>query len=90
MKKHKAKHLAASASGGNNGDDSGVARGPCRDEDSHFFNGYDLKALGVPREAWPCPTKQHHGKFSYTVSNPETGSVPFSETKHVAFVCSRF
>lgn len=71
MKKHKAKH---------NEGDSKAAVG-----NSHLFRGYDLKALGVSREAWPCPKKQHHGKFSYTVSNPENGSVPFSETKHVAF-----
>lgn len=82
MKKQKAKR-AANASDGKNKDASAGAK-------SHFFNGYDLKALGVPREAWPSSQKQHHGKFSYTVSNQESGSVPFSETKHVAFVCSKF
>lgn len=38
-------------------------------EGSMFFQGYDLKKLGVPTEAYPWADRNHTGKHGYTVSS---------------------
>ena len=47
------------------------------------FRGHDLRALGVPEEAWPEPTRIHTGKHGYTVKN-EGGA---ATRRHTAFNC---
>lgn len=39
------------------------------------FKDYDLKALGVPKQAWPDTTKENKGKHGYTVRSEYTGAV---------------
>ena len=39
----------------------------------HFWQGYNLKAFGIPREAFPPPTAK--GKHGYTITCGTTNSV---------------
>ena len=38
------------------------------------FGDFNLKDLGLPKDAWPDASKKHNGKYSYTVAG-RSGSV---------------
>jgi len=39
------------------------------------FKGFDLKTLGVPKEAWPLSSKTYKGNLGYTLVSPTTNAV---------------
>ena len=41
---------------------------------NHDFKGYDLKALEIPRDAYP-QDRPNLGKHGYTLVSPHTGAV---------------
>ena len=51
-----------------------------------MWKGYDLKALDLPKSAWPDPHKEHKGKHGYTVTCPTTNAVP--QTMSIQKMCS--
>lgn len=46
---------------------------------SHMFKSYDVRALGVPREAWPIADKTYTGMHGYTLVSPNNAAPCFNE-----------
>ena len=50
---------------------------------TQFFKGHDLKALGIPEEAWPAKEKDNRGRHGYTVTSATTKAVLVSKFDNV-------
>ena len=50
---------------------------------TQFFKGHDLKALGIPEEAWPSKEKDNRGRHGYTVASPTTKAVFVSNFNNI-------
>ena len=52
---------------------------------TQHFKGHDLKALGIPQEAWPSKEKDNRGRHGYTVTFSTTKAVLLSNFDNLLF-----
>lgn len=84
-KRHLKKPKASKDAGGSKSkpmDESTNLGGP------HVWKGYDLNQLGVPKQAWPSPSKDNKGSHGYTVSSDTNNAVTLIDLDPDAFSMS--
>ena len=61
----------------------------CEKEKDVRWKGHDLKALGIPTEAWPPADREYKGKHGYTLTAPNR-AVPNSALRYMFWVLAKF